>query len=72
MILNVQYKIYVPLFIGMGISAIMITTAYREAGESFENPVAAGIYFLWFFAFQGFFTLSAILKEMLQTERVWN
>jgi cellulose synthase/poly-beta-1,6-N-acetylglucosamine synthase-like glycosyltransferase len=71
MVLNVQYKIYVPLFIGMIVSGVMIRTAYREGGKKVENPVALGIYFLWFFAFQGFFTLSAILKEMLKTERVW-
>ena len=71
MVLNVQYKIYVPLFIGMMVSGVMIRTAYREGGEKVENPLALGIYFLWFFAFQGFFTLSAILKEMLKTERVW-
>jgi cellulose synthase/poly-beta-1,6-N-acetylglucosamine synthase-like glycosyltransferase len=71
MVLNVQYKIYVPLFIGMIVSGVMIRTAYREGGKKVENPVALGIYFLWFFAFQGFFTLSAILKEMLKTDRVW-
>lgn len=71
MLLNFQYKIYIPLILGMLVSGIMIRTAYREGGERVKNPLALGIYFLWFFAFQGFFTLSAILKEMLKTERVW-
>jgi len=71
LLLSVQYKIYVPLGLGMIVSAIMIKTAYKEGGKNFRNPKAVFIYFMWFFAFQGFFTLSAIIKEMLQTKRIW-
>ncbi|MFB6209206.1 MAG: glycosyltransferase family 2 protein [Candidatus Nanohaloarchaea archaeon] len=71
-LLGLQFKIYVPLLIGMVISAVMIRTAYRAGGKKVRNPLAVMVYFLWFFAIQGFFTLSAIIKEMLRSKRVWN
>ncbi|MDY6769593.1 MAG: glycosyltransferase [Candidatus Nanohaloarchaea archaeon] len=71
LLIGVQWKVYAPLGLSMVVTAYLIRTAYRTAGDAVEHPVALGAYFLAFFALYGFFWTAAIIKELLHTGRVW-
>lgn len=71
-LLNIQWKIYLPLGVALVISAYAIQQAYEKAGEEVRHPVALTAYYLVYFVIEAVFVTAAILKEMLRTERVWN
>jgi cellulose synthase/poly-beta-1,6-N-acetylglucosamine synthase-like glycosyltransferase len=71
MFLGLQLKIYVPLLIGLGLTAYIIKMAYSEAGEDVRHPGALAIYYLGYFAFEAVFVMAAILKELFRTKRIW-
>lgn len=69
--LNLPVKIYLPLAAGLVVSAYIIRSAYRKAGDSVSHPLALSVYYLAFFALYAFFWIAAVLKEIFRTKRVW-
>lgn len=70
-LLTIQWKIYLPLAISLLATAFIIRSAYEQSGEEVEHYSQLVFYLVGFFAVKGFFWTAAILKEMMQTKRVW-
>ncbi|MFB6294395.1 MAG: glycosyltransferase family 2 protein, partial [Candidatus Nanohaloarchaea archaeon] len=69
--LGMQWKVYIPLFLSLVVTAYLLRSAYRKAGDSVQYPVALGVFYFGYFVLYGFFWASAIIKELLHTARTW-
>lgn len=70
-LLGFQWKIYVPLVLGLVLTGYMIKKAYEHSGKDVEHTSSLIFYFLGFFAVKAYFWSTAIFKEITKRSRVW-
>ena len=69
--LNIQWKIYVPLFVSLLITAYLLREAYRCAEKPVKYSGSLIFYFFAFFSVKAYFWSVAIFKELFGKSRVW-
>ncbi len=69
--LGANMKIYIPLLLSLVLIAYIIKTAYSYSGEKPKNIPALMLYFFTYFLLQSGFWVSALLKEIARSEKVW-
>ncbi|EGQ43391.1 MAG: glycosyltransferase involved in cell wall biogenesis [Candidatus Nanosalina sp. J07AB43] len=70
-LLSFQWKIYTPLFFGIGITATLVKQAYEESGRSLEHKVGLLFYLFAFFFLKAGFWSTAIFKEISRSSKAW-
>jgi len=69
--LTLNLKVYVPLLLSLGLIAYIINVAYSYSGEKPQHLPALLFYFFAYFLLQSGFWMAAVIKEILQTKKVW-
>jgi cellulose synthase/poly-beta-1,6-N-acetylglucosamine synthase-like glycosyltransferase len=70
-LLSFQWKIYTPLFFGIGITAALVKQAYEESGRSLEHKTGLLFYLFAFFFLKAGFWSTAIFKELSRSSKAW-
>jgi hypothetical protein len=70
-LLSFQWKIYTPLFFGIGITSALVKQAYEESGRSLEHKTGLLFYLFAFFFLKAGFWSTAIFKELSRSSKAW-
>ncbi|MDY6762055.1 MAG: glycosyltransferase [Candidatus Nanohaloarchaea archaeon] len=70
-LLGMQWKVYIPLLLSLVVTAYLLRSAYRKAGDSIQYPGALAAFYFGYYILYGFFWSAAIIKELLHTAKAW-
>lgn len=70
-LLSFQWKVYTPLFFGIGVTGVLVSHAYEESNRSLEHKLGLGFYLFAFFFVKAYFWSTAIFKELSRSSKAW-